>query len=556
MANIKLFSLGGIGENGKNMYVVEVDKHIFILDAGIKYPDVDMYGIDAVIPKIDYLINRKDDIEGIFVSHGHEDNIGAIPYLLNNLKTRVYGTHFTISILEANLKANNMKIKDYKLFRINENKVMKFGDVTVKFFNTSHSIPESIGIVITTKDGSIVYCTDFNFSMNALESYHTSFEKITDIGKGKVLALMCESINASAINRINNDSLLEHNFNSILAKKPKRIFVGAFSTDLVRIQKIIDLCMVIKRKVAIYSSSDERLIDVAMESNYLKIEPELFVDLDKLTKEETKELENITIIVTGCRFEPYMTLVRMARDIDPMFLIDKDDKVVLICPQLPGTERQTTQAINTLCEYNVDLTSFDKTVIRSAHASPDDLKLLYNLLKPEYIIPIKGEYRHMYDHLLIAQEAGYSRDHIILLDNGEVLTFKDGKLEKEHEHIQVGDLLVDGSSIGIVDDSILKERSTLAEEGVVLVHATVNLRFRKIEGKIELTTRGFTHSVTEEELTNSLGGLPEKIINNALKKKVWDLDDVCDTIEKELNNSIYRYYRHRPIIIPIIKVIK
>ena len=241
MSNIKIMSLGGLGENGKNMTVVEVNNKIFILDAGMRYPDIDMYGVDLVIPNIDYLISHKQNIQGIFISHGHEENVGAIAYLLKQLHTKVYATNFTISIIEEMLKQHHLNIKEYKLYRINANKVMNFGDVDVSFFNTTHSLPETIGISINTKDGSIVYCTDFNFSSVSNYKYRTTFEKITDLGKNKVLALLAESVNAGVSNRVTTDTLLEHHYKSVLLENNKRIFVAAYVSDLIRIQKIIDL---------------------------------------------------------------------------------------------------------------------------------------------------------------------------------------------------------------------------------------------------------------------------------------------------------------------------
>ena len=225
MANIKIMALGGLGENGKNMYVVEVDELLFILDAGLRYPDIDMYGVDAVVPNLDYLIERKDKIAGIFVSHGHEDNIGAIPYLLRNIEANVYGTHFTVSLIEALLQENKMDIKKYKLYRINENKTLSFKSVKVKFFNISHSLPEAVGISLHTKDGVIVYATDFNFMPSNDPHYSTSFDKITELKKSKVLALLAESVGTSAISRISNDMLLEHNYNNILTHSKNRIIV-------------------------------------------------------------------------------------------------------------------------------------------------------------------------------------------------------------------------------------------------------------------------------------------------------------------------------------------
>ena len=555
MSKIRIMSLGGLGENGKNMYVVEVDNKIFILDAGMKYPDVDMYGIDSVIPNIDYLISRKDRIEGLFVSHGHEDQIGAIPYLLKNLQVKVYGTNFTINIIENALISNHMKLKNYKLYRINVNKIMKFDDISVKFFNTTHSMPESIGISIMTKDGAIVYCTDFNFGSSLNWTYQTTFDKITDIGKNKVIALLSESLNAGAIGRIANDSLLEHNYNNILAHFKNRIFIGAYSTDLIRIQKIIDLSIQAGRKICVIAKKGERIIEVAMKSKYLVIPDENYFKYTEYTQEELHNLENVVFIVTGFRNEPYNTLVKIAVKEHPLFKFKETDKVILMCPPVPGTERMSTDAINTLYEYDTNLSIFDKTILRSAHASPEDLKMLYSMLRPKYIIPIKGEYRHMYEQSLVAKDAGYNSENILMLDNGEVVAFEDGEKLDYEEIVNAGDIFIDGTSIGVVDSDVIAERSTLAEEGVIFVYGTVDLKNKKINGEISIQSRGFSHSFTEEELTNSLKGIVEKIVVNAINKKKWNQDDINLAITEEIQKLIWRFTKHRPIIVPVVVAI-
>lgn len=552
MAKIKIMGLGGLGENGKNMYVIDVDNKIFILDSGMKYPDIDMYGIDAVIPNIDYLISRKNDIQGIFISHGHEDQIGAIPYLLKNLPVRVYGTHFTISVIENIMAANKMDINKFKLYRINANKIMRFNDVSVTFFNTTHSIPESMGICITTKDGNIVYCTDFNFGASSNGTYQTTFDKITDIGKTRVLALLSESVNAGAIGRIANDSLLEHNYKNILSHHHERIIIGAFSTDLIRIQKIIDLSVEANRKICVIAKKGERIIEVAIKSNYLRIPDDLYFDISNYTKEELGKLKDVVIIVTGFRNEPYATLVKMAIDDHSIITFNPNDKVILMCPPIPGTEKMATDAINTLYEYDTNLTIFDKSILRSAHASPEDLKMLYSMLRPEYVIPIKGEYRHMYEQKLVAKAAGYDLEHILMLDNGDVVTFNGGKLSEEIDKIHVGDIFIDGTSIGVVDSDVIAERSALAEEGVIFIYLAVNVRNKQIIGNISSTSRGFTHSFSDVELNNALSGLVERIVNNNLKKKTWNRNDVCVALSEEVQKIVWRYTKHRPIIEPII----
>lgn len=551
MSNIKIMALGGLGENGKNLTIVEVNKKIFILDAGMRYPDIDMYGVDLVIPNIDYLIQNKQNIQGIFVSHGHDENVGAIPYLLKQLHAKVYATHFTISIIESMLAEHHLNIKDYKLYRINPYRVMNFGDVEVSFFNTTHSLPESIGISINTIDGSIVYCTDFNFSSVNDIKYRTSFDKITDLGKKNVLAVLAESVNAGVTGRITNDTLLEHHYNNILLHNKNRIFVAAYVSDLIRIQKIIDLSAQKGRKVCVLSKKSERIFNVATSYNYLNIPSENVLNVEDYTKEELDNLSDVVFIIAGTRNEPYNLLVKMALDEAFNLKLKKEDKVVLMCPPAPGIEKHASDSINTLSEYDINFTIFDRDIIRSQHASPEDLKLLYTMLKPKYIIPIKGEYRQMYDQFLVAKSANYDKSKILLLDNGEAITFNNGLLEDEHEIFTTGDVLIDGTSVGVVDNDVIKERTALAEEGVIFIYGVIDMRLRQISGELSIKTKGFTHSFSHEELTTIITGLAEKIISNYFKKKTWSLDAVKTGILEETQKLIFRFTKHRPIIVPV-----
>ncbi len=547
MANIKIMALGGLGEDGKNLYIVEVNSKIFILDAGIKYPAIDMYGVESVIPNMDYLIERKDQIEGIFISHGHEDNCGALPYLLHTLHTRVYGSHFTISIVEAILSEYDMDINDFKLFRINANKVMKFGDVSVTFFNTSHSIPESMGIIIQTTDGIICYATDFNFSATGESQYKTSFDKINELSDQKVIALLSESVNAQSIDRIKNDSLLEHNFNNILINNHNRVIVAAFSTDLIRIQKIIDLSVSNNRKVAIIGKKTERIISVAIQSGYLTIPEDKFFHVSSLTKEELESLKDSVIIVTGLINGPYLSLTKMALGEHEYINLLPTDDVVLMCPPKSGTEKFTANAINILYQYDANLTIFDKSILRSNHACSDDLKLLYAMIKPEYIIPIKGEYRQMYSQFLIAKEYGYDKEHILLLDNGEQLSFNNGILDKDINTFTATDVYIDRTAVGVVDDNVLEERSILSEDGIIILNVAVNSNKKILLNKITFNTKGFS-LLSEEELSSTAEPLLKSIINNQLTKSKFNIDQAKEKLSTELSNMIYHYTRRHPIV--------
>lgn len=557
MAKIKIMALGGLGENGKNMFVVEVDNQIFILDGGMRYPDIDMYGIDGVIPNIDYLKQNNTKIKGIFLSHGHEDNIGAIPYLLNNLHIKVFGSHFTISLLESQLLANHMNVDKYKLFRVNDSKVLNFNNVTVSFFNTTHSIPESLGISIETCDGVIVYCTDFNFGQPNDIRYQTNYQRIIDTSKKRVLCLLSESLNSGAIGRVNNDSLLEHNFNYELNHTPSRIIVGAYSTDLLRIQKVVDLAVKENRYIAILARNSASLIDVAVKSGYLRIPEELYISINRSDfKEFVAKEKNILIVVTGNRYDPYASLVKMTCSSEEIIHITPSDKVVIMCPPIPGTERHATESLNTLSLHNINVSTFDKDVLRSSHASKEDLRMLYQMLKPDYIIPIKGEYRHMYDQYLLALDSNYDKEHILLLDNGEVIIFDNGELLKEREEVKTGDIFVDGTSFGVIDDAVMIERTCLAEEGVVFIYCVINESSKTLVSKVNLKTRGFSSSFSDVELTNAFGGLLDRIIMNSLSKKKIDCKGINIAVCEELRKNIFRFTKHRPIIIPVISKIK
>jgi len=545
MANVKIMALGGLGENGKNMYLVEASDMIFILDAGLKYPDIDMFGVDAVVPNINYLIENKNRIAGIFLSHGHEDNIGAIPYLLRNVQASVYATHFTISLIENLLVSNNMDFTEYRLYRINENKSLKFKDIQVSFFNTSHSIPESVGIVINTLDGAVVYATDFNFMPTNENKYETNFSKLTTLGKENVLALMTESVGTSTIGRINNDMLLEHNFNNVLTYAKKRIIVGAYSSDLSRIQKIIDLSILKGRKICLIGYRGEKLVETAILNNYLRIPQKSRIAVDKINEYDPSEE---VIIVHGQREEVYTMLVKMSFKEDENLALDATDEVILMCPPVSGTEKLTTDAINTMYRNGLELIIFDKDVLRSSHASRDDLKLIYNLVKPKYIIPIKGEYRHMYEQMLVAKESGFNRNRVLLLDNGEVANFVDGVV-KEYTNIPVGDIFVDGSLIGDVNEEVIKERETLSTEGIVIINIYYDIRKRTVEDIPSIKSRGVVGKMEDKELVEKIKTLSKSIFENSLWKKNYSIDTTTKKISDEITRLIFRITKHKPLVI-------
>jgi len=547
MSRISFCALGGLGENGKNMYVVEVDGRIFILDAGLKNPSFDLYGIDAVIPDITHLLEQKDRIQGIFLSHGHEDFIGAVPELLKQINVGVFGTHFTMSLVELALTEAGMNVSDYRLYRINHNKVLKFGNITVQFYSTSHSVPESLGIAIKTEDGALVYAPDFTFASNTDPRYQTSFGNMTEIAKDGVLALFSESLGAANIGRASNDYQLIYAVNEIL-QNSKRVIFSMFSTELQRIQKIINLCVQNNRRVAIIGKKAQKTINIAVKEGYLQIPPENFVNLKYMTEENRNDDADLAVIITGIRHEPYYTLQRMCNGVDRLIEIKDDDNIIIISQPTTGTEIMAQKTTSLLHRHGAKVTVIPKSMLMSSHADSEDLKMLYSIMKPKYVVPIIGEYRHQVMQKQIALEAGFKEENVIMLENGIKITFENGRLLPEREKIRSGDVLVDGSFVGDINEIVLKDREMLAQDGLVLVVTSVDARLKKIIAGPTVEMKGFVVGETAEEVSRAVSQLSEEIINSFLAKRYIDWASLKNQLKESITKEVLKLTNKNPII--------
>ncbi len=552
MSKIKFCALGGLGENGKNLYVVEVDERIFVLDAGIKYPSVDLFGVDAVIPDFEYLLANKERVYGIFVSHAHEENCGAIPELLKALQVPIYGSHFTISVIEQMLTEKGMNVSDYKLFRINDDRELKFGNVKMTFFYTTHSIPESLGISINTEDGSIVYIPDFTLGFTKDYHYQTSFNKLSEISKHKVLMLLAESIGVNNIDRAKNDYNFNHTITEALQDKNRVIFT-MFSSDLNRIQKVVDLCVKNHRKVAIVGRKVQRIVNVAMNVEYLKIPNDNLVNLRFLDENVTNEDEDLAVIITGLRHEPFFMLQRMMTNQDKLIKISKNDTIVTICPPVLGTEKLATRALDRLSKIGSKVINMPRNYLRSSHADSEDLKMIYQILKPQYIVPVSGEYRHQYMHKKIALDAGYSEDKVLVIDNGKQITFEKGIPQKKLEKIPVSDVLVDGLVVGDINEFVLKDREQLSEQGVLFVVTNIDSRHNRIISGPSVFGKGFRSMVDFQEVLSTLSNATFNVIINIFKnREVIDWNELKNIIRDVCSKEVRSLTKKTPIIIPVI----
>lgn len=548
MSRIKFFALGGLGENGKNMYICEVDERIFILDAGLKYPSVELYGIDTIIPDIEYLKNNRERIQGIFISHGHEDHIGAVVELLKEFDVGVFATHFTISIIEDNIVEAGLNIKDYRLYRINEDKILKFGSVSVEFYNVSHSIPESINIAICTKDGAIIYAPDFCFDTSQDKKYRTSFSRINDIAKKGVLALATESLGTSNTDRVSSNATLDHYIIDALQKKQRVIF-SAFATDLEKIQRIINLSVENKRRIALIGIKAQRIVNIAITSGYLNVPEENFVNLKYLDENTKNDDQDLVIIVTGSRHEPFYMLQRMCKKLDRLIEIGENDLVIMLTPPVPGTERMAARTMDTLLRCKANVIELKKNMLKSSHANSDDLKILYSMLNPKYIIPIVGEYRHQYQQKQIITDYGIPEERIIILDNGEVCEFEKGVYQGIKEKVSVGDVLVDGSIVGDINEVVLKDRELLSQDGLVLVALTIDTLKREILSGPEIVCKGFAILDTLETFLEELKDLIAETMYSYMYKKYIDWADAKQRLRDKITQTINKKTKKNPIVI-------
>ena len=548
MSKIKFFGLGGLGENGKNMYVCEVDDRIFVLDAGLKYPSVELYGIDTILPDFQYLRENKSRIQGVFLSHGHEDHIGAVTEFLKEFNVSVFATHFTLSIVEEALQSAGLNLKNYHLYRINQDKKLTFGDVTIRFYNVSHNIPESINIAICTKDGAIIFAPDFCLDTNTDKRYQTSYSKINDIAKNGVLALAPESLGTSNIDRPQNNLLFDHEMNEAMQKN-QRLIVAVYSTDLDRIQRIINLSVDHNKRVAIIGLKTQKIVNIAINCGYLKVPENKLVNLKFIDENHRNEDKDLVVIVAGNRHEPFFMLIRMCKKMDRLIQINSQDLVYLVTPPMNGTEKIASSTLDLLARTNATVVNLKKNVLKSAHADGEDLKMLYSMLNPKYIIPIVGEYRHQYQQKRIIMDAGYNEDKAIMLDNGEVAYFEDGKYMGKTQKVPVGDVLVDGSIVGDINEVVMKDRELLAQEGIIIIAIAIESSLKTIISGPEIVCKGFSISENEEDLFEDLKDMIAETTYTFMYKRFINWDKAEENLREKISTFIKKEMKKNPIVL-------
>jgi ribonuclease J len=544
---IRIIPLGGVGEIGKAMYVVEIDEEIFVVDSGLMFPEDEMLGIDIVIPDVTYLEENKARIKGIFLTHGHEDAIGSISYLLNKIQAPVYGSRLTIALAKEHLK-EMPAAQPVKFFEVTNRSRMNFKSTHVTFFHTTHSIPDSLGIVFHTSEGAIVHTGEFKFDQSAKGSYRPDIAKMAGLGEEGVFVLMSDSTEAERPGYTTSEAVIEEQLSETFHGAKGRILVSLYSSNFIRIQQVFDTAIESRKKVAVVGKTLENVFDVGKRLEYLKINEETLISIKEIGNYADDE---VVIIVSGNQGEPLEALEKMVRKHHKDVKIKETDTVLITFTPSPGMEVAMFKTMNQLAKTGATVLTASKKVHVSGHGSQEDLKMMLNLMKPKYFIPIQGEYRMLIAHSKLAQATGLTKSQIFIADKGDIVEYKGGKMRMSGR-VQAGNVLIDGIGVGDVGNIVLRDRKLLSQDGILIVVVTLNRAQKKIASGPEILSRGFVYVRESEQLMDESAELVKKIVEKYVNKETFEWTNIKQEIRDTLNSYLYQKTKRRPMIIPII----
>ena len=548
MSKIKIFSLGGLNENGKNMYVVDVDNDVFIFDAGLKYGNDKMLGVDYILPDYTYIKENYDRIKGLFLTHGHDSNMGATADILYDLPDLpVYGTKYTLEILRNDLEENSIAANNLK--EIRPHSKLTFGDLVVFPISVTHSIPDSVCYVLYTDDGAIVYTGDFVFDSTMTKNYKTDIGKLAYVGKQGVLCLLSESIYAEKPGHTSPHNRVNEFIREVLTKNTDRIIATILTAHIYRIQEIFDEVSKTKRKVVIMGKSLQTLINKSIDMGYLEFDKSRIGDLSNLDDKDC------IVLISDEKEKPFMNIERIVKGFDKYIKLKETDTIFITEPSYDGIERRLALIMDEIAKANVNAVCLSSKKHLLHHASREDLMLMINLMNPKYYFPVKGEYRHQVMNAEIAEEIGIPKENIILKQNGDVATFVDGNLIDDFEHVDVDEILIDGKSQGDIGDLVLKDREMLGESGIVIVSCTLDKRTKQVLAGPEILTREFVYVKESGDLIKETQDICLKIIKENIEIDASRVD--YTNIKNEVRNQLGKYYyketESKPMVITVIQ---
>lgn len=546
--SIKIIPFGGVRENGKNMYAVEVGKQIFILDCGLKYPENELMGIDVVIPDWEYLREHKDQVVGVFLTHGHADSIGALPYFLMDFNVPVFGSEMTIALAKLAVKGHK-EVKKFNDFHVvDAATTIDFNDVTVSFFQTTHTIPETLGVVIETSDGNIVYTGDFKFDQTATQGYQTDLARLAEIGSQGVLALLSDSAGAGITGISAREKDIGEYIKETFKYQNGRIIVASVASNIMRVQQIINAAVAVDRKLVLSGKDIEQIINTAMSLGELKLPKGLLISMKEADKLEPNQ---VIILETGKMGEPIKSLQQIASGANPKLHLTDTDLVFVTTTPSYAQETEVQKTKDMIYRTGAEVKFISDDLNPSGHANQNDEQLMLNFMKPQYFIPIQGEYRLLDRHAQLAEEVGIPADHIFIASKGDVLTYKNGEFHVG-DHIDVSNTMIDGTGIGDIGNIVLRDRRVLSEDGIFVVVATIDRKKKKIVARPQITSRGFVFVKTNRQLMKQSADLVEKVVQENLDQKEFDWSHLKQDVREKLNRFLFDQTKRHPVILPVI----
>lgn len=549
MSEIKIISLGGVRENAKNMYAVEVDEDIYILDCGLKYPENELLGIDIVIPNFEYLRQNARRIVGVFLTHGHADAIGALPYFVSEFDVPVFGSELTIALAKIACENEDVakKFKDFHV--IDEKTEIDFPSATVSFFKTTHSIPESLGVALKTDEGTIVYTGDFKFDQTATAQYQTDLARLAELGNEGVLALLSDSANAENPNETVNEREIYDFISETFEYRNGRIIVACVASNIARVQQVLNAAYANDRKVALTGHDVEKIVRTAMKLNKLHLpSDDILIPIKDL---ERYDDDQIVVLEAGRSGEPLKSLQKMALKRHRFVSLHEGDLVFITTTPSHAMETNVAKTRDMIYRSGADVKSISDELNSSGHASKNDLQLMMNLLKPRYVIPVQGEYRLLAANARSAKEVGIPAENIILLDKGDVVEYTHDKMLVASS-VEVGNTMIDGIGVGDIGNIVLRDRKILSEDGIFIAVVTIDRKKKKIIDKPKITSRGFVYVKTSRDLIAESAEIIKKTVQDNLDNKEFDWSHLKQDVREQLNHFLYEQTKRHPVILPVI----
>ena len=547
-AKVKIIPLGGVNEIGKNLTAIEYKNDIVVIDCGLKFPDEDMFGIDLVIPDITYLIKNKEKVSGIFLTHGHEDHIGALPYVLKQLNVPVYGTKLTLGIVETKLKEHGL-LSSTELIRVKPRDVIRLNSVSVEFIKTNHSIADSVAIAVHTPLGVVLHTGDFKIDYTPIDGELMDFARFAELGKKGVLVMMADSTNVEKQGYTKSERIVGESLTRIFGKTKGRIIIATFASNIHRIQQIIDAATVYGRKVAVSGRSMENIINVAIELGYIEVAENTLVPIDAINKYNN---DQIVIITTGSQGEPMSALSRMASAEHKKVNIVEGDTIIISATPIPGNEKLVSKIVNQLFKKGAEVIYGSAENIHvSGHACQEELKLMQTLIKPKNFIPVHGEYRHLKQHGELAIKLGLNPKNVVIPEVGNVIEVNRSGIRKSGTVIS-GQIFVDGLGVGDVGNIVLRDRKHLSQDGILTVVVTLSKDNKTIVAGPDIISRGFVYVRESEGLIDEAKEIVRNTLLECEEKNITDWATLKSNVRDELRTYLYEKTKRKPMILPII----